>query len=199
MVLGAARDCCRGFRNVSRRCRMPRFLYPSDARLDPALVLFAQLGLADFKDLARPDSEFANLLCHHRRHVHDPIAFERVHDLFAIASFDAFAIVPAEGNLDWRVGVESQNSIRHFVLLVLLSGGPVLSLLLQVHRLPPNKQFYFPFLFWLVVVASGLAVCPDRRKRSTRDSSMRTRLWTRWWSAGPRIGNGCSKTLSADS
>jgi hypothetical protein len=60
-------------------------------------------------------------------------------------------------------------------------------------------RFYFPFLFWLAVAASGLAGCPDRRERSTRDSSMRTRLWTRWWSPGPRIGNGCSKMLSADS
>src|ERR1022692_4183688 len=60
-----------------------------------------------------PDPEFANLLCHHRWHVHHPITFERVHDLFAIASFDAFAIVPAEGYFDWGVGVESQNSIRH--------------------------------------------------------------------------------------
>jgi hypothetical protein len=49
-------------------------------------------------------------------------------------------------------------------------------------------RFYFQFLFWLVVAASGLAVC-----------SMRTPLWTRWWSPGPRIGNGCSKMLSADS
>jgi hypothetical protein len=86
---------------------MPRFLNPSHAPLDPALVLFAQFGFADLEDLARPDAEFANLLCHHRRHVHDPIAFERVHDLFAIASFDAFAIVPAEGYFDWGVGVKS--------------------------------------------------------------------------------------------
>src|ERR1022692_3228984 len=49
-------------------------------------------------------------------------------------------------------------------------------------------RFYFPFAFWLVVAASGLAVC-----------SMRTPLWTRWWSPGPRIGNGSSKTRSADS
>src|ERR1019366_5602814 len=114
MVLGViARSRCRGFRDVSRRSRMPRFLYPSHAPLDPALVLFAQLSLADLEDLARPNPEFANLLCHHRRHVHDPIAFEGVHDLFAIASFDAFAIVPAQGYFDWGVGVESQNSIRH--------------------------------------------------------------------------------------
>src|ERR1039458_8028623 len=92
---------------------MPRFFYPSHAPLDPAFVLLAQLGFADLKDLARPNPEFANLLCHHRRHIHDPIAFERVHDLFAIASFDAFSIVPAEGHFDWGVGVESQNSIRH--------------------------------------------------------------------------------------
>src|ERR1039458_8070005 len=92
---------------------MPRFLYPSDAPLDPALVLFAQFGFTDLKDLARPDSEFANLLCHHRRHVHHPIAFERVHNLFAIASFDAFSVVPAEGYFDWGVCIKSQNSIRH--------------------------------------------------------------------------------------
>src|ERR1035438_5398423 len=103
----------RGFRSVSRRDRMPRFLYPSDTPLDPALVLLAQFGFADLKDLTRPDAEFANLLCHHRGHVHHPIAFERVHHLFAIASFDAFAIVPAQGYFDWGVGVESQNSIRH--------------------------------------------------------------------------------------
>src|ERR1022692_4757359 len=137
VVLGViVRARCRGLRNVSRRCRMPRFLYPSDAPLDPALVFLAQFGLADLEDLARANPELANLLCHHRRHVHHPIAFERVHDLFAIASFDAFSVVPAEGYLDWGVGVESQNSIRHFVLLVPLPGVPVLSLLLQVHRLP---------------------------------------------------------------
>src|ERR1035441_5239462 len=92
---------------------MPRFLNSSHAPLDPALVFLPQFGFADLKDLARPNPEFANLLCHHRRHIHDPIAFERVHDLFAIASFDALAIVPAEGYFDWGVGVESQNSIRH--------------------------------------------------------------------------------------
>src|ERR1039458_1393069 len=93
----------------SGRCsgQMPRFLYPSDAPLDPALVLLAQFGLADLKDLARPNPEFLDLFRHHRRHVHDPIAFERVHDLFAIASFDAFSIVPTQGYLDWGVGVES--------------------------------------------------------------------------------------------
>src|ERR1022692_2207765 len=114
VVLGfIAWNRCRGFRSVSRRDRMPRFLYPSDTPLDPALVLLAQFGFADLKDLTRPDAEFANLLCHHRGHVHHPIAFERVHHLFAIASFDAFAIVPAQGYFDWGVGVESQNSIRH--------------------------------------------------------------------------------------
>src|ERR1022692_446549 len=114
LVLGGiALNSCRGFRDVSRRGRMPRFLYSSHAPLDPALVLFAQFGFTDLEDLARPDSEFANLLCHYGRHVHDPIAFERVHDLFAVASFDAFSIVPAEGYFDWGVGVESQNSIRH--------------------------------------------------------------------------------------
>jgi hypothetical protein len=55
---------------------MPRFLYPSDAPLDPALVFFTQFGLADLEDFARPDPEFANLVCDNRRHVHDPIAFE---------------------------------------------------------------------------------------------------------------------------
>src|SRR5450755_2952319 len=56
LVLGVSvRDCCRGFRSVWRLCRMPRFLYPSHAPLDPALVLLAQLGFADLKDLARPD------------------------------------------------------------------------------------------------------------------------------------------------
>src|ERR1022692_2106795 len=114
VVLGViVQSRCRGFRNVSRRCRMPRFLYPSDAPFDPALVFLAQFGLADLKDLACPDAEFLDLFRHHRGHVHDPIAFERVHDLFAIASFDALAIVPAEGYFDWRVVVESQNSIRH--------------------------------------------------------------------------------------
>src|ERR1022692_3060955 len=102
---------------------MPRFLYPSDAPLDPALVLLAQFGLADLKDLARPNPEFLDLFRHHRRHVHDPIAFERVHDLFAIASFDAFSIVPAEGYLDWRVCVKSQNSIRHRCAPCSSSGG----------------------------------------------------------------------------
>src|ERR1039458_2238994 len=114
LVLGAiARTSCRGFRNVSRRCRMPRFLYPSHAPLDPALVFFSQLGLADLKDLARPNPEFLDLFRHHRWHVHDPIAFERVQDLFAIASFDALAIVPAEGYFDWGVCIKSQNSIGH--------------------------------------------------------------------------------------
>src|ERR1039458_8020318 len=103
LVLGAiARTSCRGVRYVWRLRRMPRFFYPSHAPLNPALVLFAQLSLADLEDLARPDPEFANLLCHHRRHVHHPIAFERVHDLFSLCLFR----------------------------------GPVLSLLLQVHRLP---------------------------------------------------------------
>src|ERR1022692_1090824 len=108
-VSGTFGDCagCRGVRYVWRLRRMPRFLYPSHAPLDPALVFLAQFSLADLKGLARPDPEFANLLCHHRRHVHDPIAFERVHDLFAIASFDAFSIVPTQGYLDWGVGVES--------------------------------------------------------------------------------------------
>src|ERR1017187_1360352 len=88
MVLGVSvRDCCRGVWAVWRRSRMPRFLYPSHAPLDPALVLFAQFGLADFKDLARPDSEFANLLGHHRRH--------------------------SGGLLRLGSCVESQNSIRH--------------------------------------------------------------------------------------
>src|ERR1039458_3174232 len=108
MVLGViARTSCRGVRYVWRLRRMPRFLYPSHAPLDPALVFLAQFSLADLKDLACPDSEFANLLGHHRRHVHHPIAFEREQDLFAIASFDAFSIVPAEGHFDWGVGVES--------------------------------------------------------------------------------------------
>src|ERR1022692_3653679 len=111
MVLGTARDCCRGVWGVWRRSQMPRFLYPSHAPLDPALVFFSQLGLADLKDLARPNPEFLDLFRHHRWHVHDPIAFERVQDLFAIASFDAFSIVPAEGYFDWGVCVESQNSI----------------------------------------------------------------------------------------
>src|ERR1035438_5073635 len=92
---------------------MPRFFDSPHAPLDTALVLFAQFGFADLKDLARPDAEFANLLCHYGRHVHHPIALERVQDLFAIASFDALAIVPAEGYFDWGVGVKSQNSIRH--------------------------------------------------------------------------------------
>src|ERR1017187_992379 len=108
MVLGVSvRDCCRGVWSVFRPYRMPRFLDPSDAPLDPALVFLAQFSLADLEDLARPNPEFANLLRHHRRHVHDPIAFERVHDLLAIASFDAFSIVPTQGYLDWGVGVES--------------------------------------------------------------------------------------------
>src|ERR1022692_647638 len=42
MVLGViVRTKGRGFRNVVRRSRMPRFFYPSHAPLDPALVLFA--------------------------------------------------------------------------------------------------------------------------------------------------------------
>jgi hypothetical protein len=86
---------------------MPRFLDPSDAPLDPALIFLAQFCFADLEDLARANPEFVDLFRHYGRHVHDPISFERVHDLFAIASFDAFAIVPAEGYLDWRVGVES--------------------------------------------------------------------------------------------
>src|ERR1022692_1719472 len=114
VVLGViVRTKSRGYRNVVRRSRMPRFLNSPHAPLDPALVLFAQFGFTDLKDLARPDSEFANLLCHHRRHVHHPIAFERVHNLFAIASFDAFSVVPAEGYFDWGVCIKSQNSIRH--------------------------------------------------------------------------------------
>src|ERR1022692_1608319 len=191
VVLGViVRTKGRGFRNVSRRCRMPRFLYPSHAPLDPALVFFSQLGLADLKDLARPNPEFLDLFRHHRWHVHDPIAFERVQDLFAIASFDAFSIVPAKGYFDWGVCVESQNSIRHCCSPCSSSGG-------SGSISSPNSsssagcgglRFYFPFAFWLVVAASGLAVC-----------SMRTPLWTRWWSPGPRIGNGCSKMLSADS
>src|ERR1035441_5740106 len=200
MVLGViARTSCRGFRNVSRRCLMPRFFYPSHTPLDPALVLFAQFGLADLEDLARPDPECANLLCHHRRHVHDPIAFERVHDLFAIASFDAFSIVPAEGYFDWGVGVESQNSIRHCCSPCSSFGGSSSISSSPSSSSSADQRFYFPFLFALVVAASGLAECPDRRERSTRNSSMRTRLWTRGWSPGPRIGNGCSKMLSADS
>src|ERR1019366_5986163 len=108
MVLGViVQTTGRGFRSVWRPCRMPRFLYPSYAPLDPALVLFAQFGFADLKDLARPDAEFVDLFRHYGRHIHDPIAFERVQDLFAIASFDAFALVPAEGYLDWGVGVKS--------------------------------------------------------------------------------------------
>src|ERR1035438_283551 len=124
MVLGViARSRCRGFRNVSRRNRMPRFLYPSHAPLDPALVFLAQFGFADLKDLARPDAEFVDLFRHYGRHVHHPIAFERVHDLFAIASFDALAIVPAQGYFDWGVGVESQNSIRHLLFSLLFFRG----------------------------------------------------------------------------
>src|ERR1022692_1902365 len=76
MVLVIVQSRCRGFWSVPQPCRMPRFLDPSHAPLDPALVFFAKFRLADLKDLASPDSEFANLLCHHRRHVHDPIAFE---------------------------------------------------------------------------------------------------------------------------
>jgi hypothetical protein len=61
VVLGViVRTKSRGFRNVSRRGRMPRFLYSPHAPLDPALVLLAQFGFADLKDLARPNSEFAN-------------------------------------------------------------------------------------------------------------------------------------------
>src|ERR1035438_2507559 len=144
MVLGViAWTTRRGFRSVRQPYRMPRFLDPSDAPLDPALVLLAQFGLADLKDLARPNSEFVDLFRHYGRHVTPPIAFERVHDLFAIASFDAFAIVPAQGYLDWGVGVESQNSIRHFVLLV-----PVLEAVL-IHRLgvPENQSGCSGFSF----------------------------------------------------
>src|ERR1039457_1447276 len=112
VVLGViVRTKSRGFRNVSRRGRMPRFLYSPHAPLDPALVLLAQFGFADLKDLARPDTEFANLLGHPRRHVHHPIAFERVQDLFAIASFDAFSIVPAEGYFDWGVRSEEERRV----------------------------------------------------------------------------------------
>src|ERR1017187_525192 len=200
VVLGViVQSRCRGFRNVSRRCRMPRFLYPSDAPFDPALVFLAQFGLADLKDLARPDAEFLDLFRHHRGHVHDPIALDRVHDLFAIASFDTFAIVPAEGYFDWGVGVESQNSIRHCCSPCSSFGGSSSISSSPSSSSSADQRFYFPFLFWLVVAASGLAECPDRRERSTRNSSMRTRLWTRGWSPGPRIGNGCSKMLSADS
>src|ERR1017187_7825872 len=120
VVLGViARSRCRGFRNVSRRCRMPRFLYPSHAPLDPALVFFSQLGPADLKDLARPNPEFLDLFCHHRWHVHDPIAFERVQDLFAIASFDAFSIVPAEGYFDWDDGKRVEGRYGEQVLYTL--------------------------------------------------------------------------------
>jgi hypothetical protein len=59
----------RGFRNVSQALRMPRLFHPSHAPLDPALVVFAQFGLADLKDLARADPEFANLVCDNRWHV----------------------------------------------------------------------------------------------------------------------------------
>src|ERR1035438_8352124 len=92
---------------------MPRFFYPSHAPLDPALVFFSQFSLANLEDLACLNAEFVDLFRHYRRHVHHPIAFERVHDLFAIASFDALAIVPAQGYFDRGVGVKSQNSIRH--------------------------------------------------------------------------------------
>src|ERR1035438_6970863 len=102
---------------------MPRFLDPSHAPLDPALVLFAQFGFADLEDLASLNAEFVDLFRHYGRHVHHPIAFERVQDLFAIASFDALAIVPAEGYFDWGVRVESQNSIRHCCSPCASSGG----------------------------------------------------------------------------
>jgi hypothetical protein len=86
---------------------MPRFLYSADAPLDPAPVLFLHFYLADLKCFPCPNPEFADLFGHQRRHVHDPLIVERVHDLFAIASFDTFSIVPAEGNLDWGICVES--------------------------------------------------------------------------------------------
>src|ERR1039457_5627420 len=200
MVLGViAWTTRRGFRSVRQPCRMPRFLDPSHAPLDPALVFLAQFSLADLEDLARSDAEFLDLFRHHRGHVHHPIALERVHDLFAIASFDAFAIVPAQGYFDWGVGVKSQNSIRHCCSPCSSFGGSSSISSSPSSSSSADQRFYFPFLFWLVVAASGLAECPDRRERSTRNSSMRTRLWTRGWSPGPRIGNGCSKMLSADS
>src|SRR5579862_1693071 len=92
---------------------MPRFLEFPDAPLDPALVVFAQLGLADLKGFARSDPELTNLFGHYRRHVHHPVVIERVHDLFAIASFDAFPVVPLQSEFDWGIGTESQYSVRH--------------------------------------------------------------------------------------
>src|ERR1035438_881177 len=61
---------------------MPRLFDLFHSPLDAALAFLAQFGLADLKDFARSDAEFANLLGQHRRHEHDPIAFERVHHLW---------------------------------------------------------------------------------------------------------------------
>src|ERR1022692_3772363 len=151
VVLGViVQSRCRGFRNVSRRCQMPRFLYPSDAPFDPALVFLAQFGLADLKDLARPDAEFLDLFRHHRGHVHDPIALERVHDLFAIASFDTFAIVVAQGYCDWSVGVESQNTISHSCSPCACSAGGSNPSSGGSGKSSGGSGAYFLFLFRLV-------------------------------------------------
>src|ERR1022692_767173 len=187
MVLGViARTTCRGFRSVWRLHRMPRFLDPSDAPLDPALVFLAQFGFADLEDLACPNPEFANLLCHHRRHVHHPIAFERVQDLFAIASFDALAIVPAEGDFDWGVGVKSQNSIRHCCSPCCSSGGPGSISSSPSSSSSARLRFYFQFLFWLVVrIRAGgmfyadatldtmVVARPENRERAFEDAVRR--------------------------
>jgi hypothetical protein len=86
---------------------MPRFLYSADAPLDPAPVLFLHFYLADLKCFPCPNPEFADLFGHQRRHVHDPLIVERVHDLFAIPSFHPSAVVPAKGYFDGTVCVES--------------------------------------------------------------------------------------------
>src|ERR1039457_7497698 len=73
LVLGAiARTSCRGVRYVWRLRRMPRFFYPSHAPLDPALVFLAQFSLADLKDLARPNPEFANRSEEHTSELQSP-------------------------------------------------------------------------------------------------------------------------------
>src|ERR1035438_1752724 len=151
MVLGViAWTTRRGFRSVRQPYRMPRFLDPSDAPLDPALVLLAQFGLADLKELARPNSEFVDLFRHHRGHVHDPIALERVHDLFAIASFDTFAIVVAQGYCDWSVGVESQNTISHSCSPCACSAGGSNPSSGGSGKSSGGSGAYFLFLFRLV-------------------------------------------------
>ena len=72
-------------------------------------------------DFARPNPEGANLLCHHRRHVHHPIAFECVQDLIAIASFDASSVVEAQDYFDSgirnpRKTTNSENTMTNGIL-----------------------------------------------------------------------------------